>query len=174
MNQNPGRLSPLPGSRARSLFGVGFVAGFFLLSLLSCGGLIMATGLSQIDLADLQGNGKAWSPPEVTPMPAVVQTVASDGPTAPENAGSAFQAGDQARNITSSRVNIRNSPGYLGKPDGDILAQTLPGETVEILGDRALADGLVWWRVRYRTGDGRMVSGWMAEATASGVQILGR
>ena len=55
----------------------------------------------------------------------------------------------------------------------DVVAQVYPGETVEILGDSAAVDGLAWWRVRYVGRDGAVVEGWIAEATAGGVQILG-
>ena len=77
------------------------------------------------------------------------------------------------RNVTTSRVNLRRTPGYLGKPNDDVLAQTRPGESMQILGDNAQVDGLTWWRILY-VADGRgAVEGWVAEATASGVQILG-
>ena len=81
----------------------------------------------------------------------------------------AFRTGDQARNITSSVVNIRRTPGHLGKPAGDIVAQALPGDTVTIVKGPSVADNLTWWYVRYGAAEG-----WMAQATASGVQILGR
>jgi hypothetical protein len=70
-------------------------------------------------------------------------------------------------------VNIRQTPGYLGKPRDDILVQMEPGDRVEILGESVLADGLTWWQIRYRPQSGRTTEGWVAEATASGVQILG-
>src|SRR5262245_45366372 len=61
---------PPPAQRTRSLpslFWPGFVAGFFLLSVLSCGGLVFATGLNRIDLEDIQGTGVVWTPPAVQP-----------------------------------------------------------------------------------------------------------
>ncbi|GIV76362.1 SH3 domain-containing protein [Litorilinea aerophila] len=165
-------MNPLPDpapKRRRSWFWPGFLAGFLLLSLLSCGGLAMAMGIDTLDLAELQAGQAAWTPPAVTPTP--VPAVQADS-TPGMATGGTFQIGDRVRNVTTSRVNIRQVPGYLGKPEGDILAQAMPGDEVEILGGRAVADGLVWWRVRYVTGDGRVIDGWMAEATASGVQIL--
>jgi hypothetical protein len=165
----------------RSLFWPGFVAGFLLLSIVSCGGVVMATGVSRINLASFQDNGAAWSPPP-TPPTLVAQPAAGGEGTAGgvviDETGGAYRAGDVVRNITASRVNIRAAPGYLGKPDGDVIAQVLPGETMEVLGERALADNLTWWRIRFipagALAGARVVEGWVAEATASGVQILGR
>lgn len=82
--------------------------------------------------------------------------------------------GVQARNITNSRVNIRQTPGHLGKSDSDILAQMQPGDTVTIIGGPTVADNLVWWQIQYTSSDGRSLEGWAAEATGSGVQILGQ
>jgi hypothetical protein len=82
--------------------------------------------------------------------------------------------GDSLRNVTPSRVNIRRVPGYLSKPEGDVIAQIGPDESVELLGGRAIADNLAWYYIRYRTPGGQVVDGWIADATASGVQILGR
>ncbi len=156
----------------RSLFWPGFVAGFMLLAGMSCGGAVAATGISRLNLADLQDTNAAWSPPPVTPTPAVQAETPAEA--APQDSGGIYQAGDVVRNITASNVNIRATPGYLSKPDGDIVAQVRPGETVEILGNRSLADNLIWWQIRYQAPDGAVIEGWVAEATASGVQILGR
>ena len=48
-----------------------------------------------------------------------------------------------------------------------------PGERVTILGGPESQDGLRWWQVRYQgSGASAPVEGWVAESTASGVQIL--
>jgi hypothetical protein len=121
-------------------------------------------GLTNLRLADFQGNRQAWAPP--TPAPTVEEVVSA---SALSNANRLFQAGDIVHNITSTRVNIRLSPGHLGKPAGDILGQANPGDTLEILGDSATQDNLTWWRVRFQG-----IEGWVAEATASGVKILAK
>jgi hypothetical protein len=156
----------------RSLFWPGFAVGFLLLSLASCGGIVLATGINRLDLADLQNSGQAWSPPQVTPTPVVTPEDAEE--TITGEAGGAFSLGDQPANITTSQVNIRAVPGYLSKPAGDVIGQVPPGGRVEITGGRAFADGLTWWLIRYTTSDGAVINGWIAEATASGVQILGQ
>jgi hypothetical protein len=161
---------PAKRRRLRSLFWPGFVVGFLLLSIASCGGIVLATGISRLDLTDLQNNGQVWSPPLVTPT--AVVTPAAEEPVG--EAGGAFRRGDQLHNITSSMVNIRAVPGYLSKPQGDVTGQVPPGGLVEVTGGRAFADGLTWWLIRHSTAGGSTIDGWIAEATASGVQILGQ
>ena len=155
----------------RSRFWLGLILSFGLLTLGSCGGLLMASGLNRASLAELQGSGPAWTPPPVTPTPAVSAEVNSSGGA--EVYRAAFAPGAEVRNITGSRVNIRSTAGYLAKPGNDVIAQVAPGERVEILGPSAEADGLIWWQIAYPAPDGRTVEGWVAEATASGVTILG-
>jgi hypothetical protein len=165
---SPPAAPPPRRSALRSLFWPGFAAGFLLLSILSCSGLVLATGLNRIDLEDIQGNGVVWTPPAIVPTntPAVAE--------APQSGEGLFTSTESARNITNSRVNIRQTPGHLGKTAADILAQIEPGDTLEILEGPVPADNLTWWRIRYQTPDGRPIEGWVAEATQSGVQILGR
>jgi len=130
----------------------------------------MSTGLNRLDLASLQGGEAAWSPPDVTPTPTADPALsgAAAGPS-----GGIFVIGQAVRNITNSRVNIRQSPGHLGKGDSDILAQMQPGESVTIIGGPTPMDNLVWWQIQYNSNGGT-IAGWTAEATGSGVQILGQ
>jgi hypothetical protein len=154
----------------RSLFWLGFVVAFVLLNLISCGGLFVVTGLNRIDLADIQGHGSGWTPPTETPPNTGTEP---EAPQADDGIGS-FQLGETVRNVTNGRVNIRQSPGHLGKAAGDILAQLQSGDRLQIVAGPAPADNLSWWLIRYTTQDGRSLEGWVAEATSSGVQILGR
>lgn len=133
---------------------------------------MLSSGINRLDLAALQGEQKGWTPPPVTATPTPDPAVASASVQPP--ADGAFVLGQTTRNVTNSRVNIRQTPGHLSKPNGDIVAQMAPGEQVEIIGGPASADNLLWWQVRYRAADGQTVEGWVAEATASGVQILGQ
>jgi len=129
----------------------------------------MSFGLNRLDLAGLQNAGPLWTPPPNTPTPALLEAAGADPAALPVEGAGTFQPGEPVRNITNSRVNIRKTPGYQTKPPDDILAQVNPGELVQILGGRTQLDNLTWWLVGYNG-----VEGWMAEATASGVQILGR
>lgn len=159
---------PKAQRRTRAYFWLGLVLGFLLLTLGSVWGAAVLLGLDDLSLSDLQNQGPVWTPP---PLPTPTPT----GQAAPVTSGEpgSFAPGQQARNATNSLVNIRREPGYLGKPAGDILAQMQPGEQVTILGGPESRDGLLWWRVRYQGSQASSpVEGWVAESTASGVQIL--
>lgn len=157
-------------ARRRSLFWLGFAVGFGVLVISSCSGVGIALGLNQLSLAELQGNGPVWTPPPFTPEPTPLPAVAAEG----SSAGSTrFAAQQRVRNLTNSRVNVRAAPGYLSKAASDVIGVIQPGASAVILGESQAADNLIWWRVRTTLDDGRTVEGWVAEATASGVQILG-
>lgn len=149
----------------RGRYWLGFVLGFALLMLVSCGGMAVALGFSRATLAELSGNAVAWTPPTLiptSPAPAPGET-----PSAP--IAGRFGAGQTVYNVTGSRVNLRQTPGHLGKTGSDVLTQLRPGDAVVILGETTSADNLTWWRVGFQG-----VEGWVAEATASGVEILGQ
>jgi hypothetical protein len=158
-----------PHRRRRSLFLPGFALGFLLLATLSCGGALYAAGIDTSRLAELR-DGAAWTPPP-TPVQLVPQQTDIVTDQTLDDAG-VFRPGEQPRNVTASLVNVRTSPGYLGKPPADVIAQLTPGQQVEILEGPQSADGLTWWRVRPLPPTDP-AEGWIAEATASGVQILG-
>ena len=160
--------------RTRSFFWLGFIVGFLLLSLLSCGGLAYLSGVVSLDMASFQQHGLAWTPPPLTPTKSLSETTMVGGSDSVNTTVGRFLTGDRVRNITSSRVTIRRKPGYLSKSADDIVGQAVPGEAVTILEGPATADNLAWWRIRYTNSEGMALDGWMAEATASGVQILGR
>lgn len=163
------KYTPSTETMPRSLFWPGFALGFLLLTMLSCGAMFMLSGLRSLSLADLQPGAPAWTPAPVTPAPE------TDAPAAqpPQSADALFAPGTTARNIATSRVNIRRSPGYLGKDENDVIAQMQPGDAVQILFGPENVDNLAWWRVLYTPTAGPAVEGWVAEATASGVTILG-
>lgn len=163
----PQSSNPIPPSR----FWPGFALGFFVLAFLSCGGLFMLTGLNRLTLAEFQPGEAAWTPPPVT---ATTPPDEITGAAAPETAGAAGELRPEMRrrNATNSRVNVRRSPGYLSKPGDDVLFQLQPGDEMVLLEGPVPADNLRWWRVGVETGAGPR-EGWVAEATASGVIILG-
>jgi hypothetical protein len=159
-------------TKKRTYFWPAFVIAFLLWTLASCGGVAALVGLDEFRLTDFQPSAAVWTPP-----PLSTAAVAADAPPAAVDETPAeptrFQPGGRAQNATSSRVNIRRNPGYLGQDAaGDILAQMDPGESVEILGWPRNADNLIWWPIRYQSADGAAIEGWVAESTAAGVQIL--
>lgn len=167
-------MSQQQSTAIRSLFWPGFALGFLLLASISCGGMVAALGLSGISLSDLQAGGSAWTPPPTTPTPVGILSESQVNPAEPAVVEGLFSAGDTVHNATNSRVNIRRTPGYLGKPANDVLAQLQPGDAMTILGDAAGADNLTWREIRYVAPNGSVTEGWVAEATASGVVILRR
>lgn len=162
-----------PAPKARSYYWLAFAISFAILALASCGGVALMIGLSPSTLAELQSTSPSWTPPPTpTDLPADA-TVPAVGQSPPggSDAQSRLQPGTQARNVASSVVNIRRTPGYLGKGAEDIVAQMEPGTVVTILTWPQVADQLNWWQIRY-TGPAGSTDGWVAESTASGVQIL--
>ncbi len=160
-------------AKPRTFFWPAFTVTLLVWLLASCGGMAVFIGLDELSLSDLQAVGPIWTPPPLPTEAILADEPAEQVARAAGEGGEVarFQPGAQAANITSSRVNIRREPGHLGKPADDVLAQMQPGETVEILGWPRSADNLVWWPIRY-TGEAGLVEGWVAESTASGVQIL--
>jgi hypothetical protein len=166
--------------RARSLFWPGFAFGFLLLSSITCGVSAAALGFNRLSLDDIRGTGVTWTPAAVTPVAGTgaetAETETAGAGEAPAGAPAAgtgqFSAGQTVRNLTNSRVNIRMTPGYLGKAASDVIGQIGPGDTMQIVGDANTADELTWWQIE-ALSNGQAVVGWVAEATASGVQILG-
>ena len=83
----------------------------------------------------------------------------------------AFAAGDTAR--TLDVVNLRRTPGTLNKPAGDVLGQLAQGTEATIAGaTHKIVDGIIWWNVNVRQDSGPTLVGWLAQATAAGVQLL--
>jgi hypothetical protein len=95
-----------------------------------------------------------------TKTPVAISTKRST-PTAPDNARIACDAG-------IIEVNMRKSPGYLGKDDTlDRVAKVPCGEYVEIIDGPQNKDGLRWWYVLWNG-----YKGWMADHTGKGRLIL--
>ncbi|MCL4827238.1 MAG: M23 family metallopeptidase [Caldilinea sp.] len=82
----------------------------------------------------------------------------------------AFAAGDRFR--TTTIVRLRRSPGFVGKGAEDIVADIAPAIEGSIVAGPVEQDGLLWWQVQIVAQDGRIFSGWMAEATGDGEVLL--
>jgi len=77
-----------------------------------------------------------------------------------------FQVG-QAVEIQTPAANVRQSPGWINKPETDSLCQPEHGTQLTILGTPQYADGLWWWPVS--VGNCR---GWTAQTNKNGKIIL--
>ncbi|MCB0082618.1 MAG: hypothetical protein KDE47_16870 [Caldilineaceae bacterium] len=169
--QPPRRPSQAAAAPSRVPFWSGFVLSFLLLTVASLGLLILSTGMNRFDLASLQGSESAWMPPEIIPTPTTDPAQADE--LVASSADGTYGTGVMLRNVTNTNVRIRQTPGNLSKPDGDIVAGIPAGGRVEVIGGPTTADGLTWWLVRYTADNGQVVEGWSAEVTASGLRILG-
>ncbi len=89
-------------------------------------------------------------------------------PGAPVTPGK-FQIGQAV--YTTTYLNVRTSPGYVGKDESDIVDETPHGVAVTIIDGPRSADSLTWWRVRY-LNSGVTREGWVAEASPSGRAYL--
>jgi hypothetical protein len=73
--------------------------------------------------------------------------------------------------VTSTAVNLRAAPGYLGATAPPVLTVMPKGAACIVTGAATLADGLTWWPVRVTLADGRTLEGWAAERVGD-VQLL--
>ena len=83
-----------------------------------------------------------------------------------------FRPGDAAE--TLNFVRLRRSPGFMDKPESDVVADIWEGTPVTILDGPQFADGLTWWHVRTVDAQGLSQTGWMAEEAPGGIPLLGR
>ncbi|MCB9156143.1 MAG: M23 family metallopeptidase [Caldilineaceae bacterium] len=106
----------------------------------------------------------------------LLQKTASAAPPVEDGAGDArgetggrFQIGESVR--TTTVVRMRRTTGFLNKPDSDVVIDAPAGTTGRVQAGPQSADGLTWWQVQV-TVNGQSYTGWMAEATSVGAQLL--
>ena len=74
---------------------------------------------------------------------------------------------------TTTAVNIRRTPGYVGKAPSDILVQTPIDARFTILSAAPQQlDGLDWWQIRYSRPGQTPVVGWVAQRSPAGAELL--
>ncbi len=72
-----------------------------------------------------------------------------------------------------THINLRSSPGYLGKTAADLLLRVKPGTVLRIIQGPESRDNLLWWQVSAPKNDGEEeVEGWVAAATARGRRLI--
>jgi LysM repeat protein len=72
--------------------------------------------------------------------------------------------------VVTTRLNVRQSPGYLGKAAGDVVAELPQGTVVTIAQGPTLRDRSAWWAVTVAG----VIRGWAAEWSTSGARLLAR
>ncbi|MCB0200458.1 MAG: hypothetical protein KDI03_10350, partial [Anaerolineae bacterium] len=83
-----------------------------------------------------------------------------------------FQKGETV--VAMQSLSLRKSAGYLDKPASDVIYEIPVGSKVTILDGPQAANGLTWWGIRFVSEHGNRFDGWVAEATASGTQMLAK
>ncbi|MCX6048025.1 MAG: M23 family metallopeptidase [Chloroflexi bacterium] len=82
-----------------------------------------------------------------------------------------FQLGDAV--ATLDVVRLRTTPGYVGKPASDVVANIALGAQGKVLDGPRNVDNLIWWQIE-TSANGRVVRGWMAEVGLDGATLLQR
>jgi len=65
-------------------------------------------------------------------------------------------------------INVRNTPGYLNKPEGDVQTVLMPGDVVTVGVELELWNELIYYRVALE--DGRR--GWVSETSPDGTDLF--
>ena len=88
----------------------------------------------------------------------------------PVEADLKFAKGQQV--FVAIAANIRRTPGWLNKPQGDVLGQ-LALRTPAVIRDGPIQkDTLTWWTVSSTLSNGTPVEGWVADALTDGRETL--
>ncbi len=83
-----------------------------------------------------------------------------------------FKVGDLAV-VGPVPVRARRTPGYLGKPENDVLGEFPPEWTLYFLDGPRQADNLAWWQASGVTPLGKAI-GWVAQGAPNGATLVGR
>lgn len=102
----------------------------------------------------------APTPPPVTPPPV------TPAPTGK------FKAGDTV--FAQTFVNLRRSPGYVGKTADDVVGEMAYGKSGRVQAGPQSADALTWWQLAHTTTDNRALVGWAAENGTDGAELLSK
>ncbi|MCC6457490.1 MAG: peptidoglycan DD-metalloendopeptidase family protein [Caldilineaceae bacterium] len=74
--------------------------------------------------------------------------------------------------FATTYVNLRRTPGYVGKASDDLIGQIPYGAQVEPTGSSAMVDALTWQSLRAPLVDNSVAAGWAAEIDPNGIRLL--
>jgi len=106
---------------------------------------------------------------EIAPNGATLLAKATTG-TPPPPATSDLAIGDIISTTTGLR--LRKSPGYLNKPESDLLGDFRAKATVNLLDGPRTVDNLRWWQVGGILSNGQDAIGWSAQKGVDGSPLL--
>lgn len=81
----------------------------------------------------------------------------------------AIGPGTAVRALMAAR--IRRTPGYLGKPDNDVLGEAVTGSVWAVLAGPSRVDDLTWWEIEGESTTGAL-RGWVAETAPGGLRLF--
>jgi murein DD-endopeptidase MepM/ murein hydrolase activator NlpD len=70
-------------------------------------------------------------------------------------------------------IRVRRTPGFLAKPDNDVLGEFAPRTTLYLLEGPRSVDNVAWWRVS-GVSRGVKIVGWVAQGATNGATLVGR
>ncbi len=134
----------------------------------------LVDGLTWWQVNTVDSNGTVLTGWMAETAPNGVRLLESVGDLAPAGQGGVakFAKGDSVE--TLDIVRLRQSPGYQGKPAGDIVADLPAATRGTVIGGPQGADALTWWQLDTVNAAGAPVRGWAAEVAPSGVVLLDR
>lgn len=83
-----------------------------------------------------------------------------------------FKVGDLGV-VGTSPVRVRRTPGFLAKPDDDVLGEFAPRTTLYLHEGPRSVDNIEWWRVS-GVALGIKLNGWVAQGATNGATLVGR
>jgi hypothetical protein len=75
--------------------------------------------------------------------------------------------------VGSSPIRVRRTPGFLAKPDDDVLGEFTPRTTLYLVEGPRSVDNIAWWRVS-GVAHGVTLNGWVAQGATNGATLVGR
>jgi murein DD-endopeptidase MepM/ murein hydrolase activator NlpD len=82
-----------------------------------------------------------------------------------------LRIGDQVE--TLAVVNLRRTPGYVGKGAADVIVRLSIGSLLSVLNATPRTmDGLIWWNVRFVAAPGSQSDGWAAQTLPDGAPLI--
>lgn len=112
---------------------------------------LLAVGLLIIILAPGSSSPASSSTPTSAPAPIPCQE--------------GIEIGGNANVVAS--VRLRQTEGYIGKTDADLIGFMEVGDTATVKGGPRSRDGLCWWQVEHKG-----IEGWAADHSSDGTLLL--
>jgi murein DD-endopeptidase MepM/ murein hydrolase activator NlpD len=138
------------------------------------GSLVEADGLTWWPVRTVLENGQTVEGWMAEATADGSRLLSADTPPAQSGSGQGgnLAAGEAVAIVTPEPVNVRRTPGYVNKPQEDIVAAVSRAATLTIVQGPQQADGLIWWQVSGTTAGGQDVAGWMAQVAPDGTRLI--